>query len=197
MSRRSTPNVVPASVCSRDLANITDLLRVPGLPRVVCQLSPSGRISLVRWGANAALGALSLLLAVGCVVDLSVGDGVRVACTADTECPGGRRCGARGWCIAADEEEDVAPPQLVAVEAADPETVVVTFNEPIAQHTLLAVESYEIVPALEVAGVLPDEQSVTVLTTTQTLGTSYTLTIRGVADVVGNVVSDPGLIGAF
>ncbi len=107
-----------------------------------------------------------------------------------------------GTTIAFTFEADTTPPELIAAQATDATTVVVTFNEPV---TGCDVTRYEIdhgigQPATIVC--LPDPSSERTLLLGQPLqaGLTYTVTARNVPDGAGNVqpeTSTPFFFGDF
>ncbi len=143
-----------------------------------------------RWG-------WVLLAALGCGVGLEVDEGAAIACERDADCPEDWRCGARGLCIAPGGHEDLAPPRIVTAEASGSSAVVITFNEPIAAASAGAPASYSITPALPIAGVTVEAQSVRLFTGEHSLGVVYDLVVRDVRDLAGNEVAASGLVTTF
>jgi hypothetical protein len=83
------------------------------------------------------------------------------------------------------------PPTLTLVEGA-PDQVAITFSKPVTAATAGAITNYALSGGLTVLSATPNvanTRQVTLATTPQTRGTSYTLTVNGVADEAGNPIA--------
>ncbi len=87
---------------------------------------------------------------------------------------------------------DTTPPAVASATAMKDNMVSVKFNEQVDTVTAAAYANYTISPSLTVVGatLLADGQTVEVTTSTQTLGTVYTLTASNVKDLSGNIIND-------
>ena len=85
----------------------------------------------------------------------------------------------------------VAPPTLTSVEGA-PNQVVVTFSKPVASATAGVATNYTLSGGLTVLSATPNplnSRKVTLATSAQSRGTTYTLTVSRVTDETGNPVA--------
>lgn len=87
---------------------------------------------------------------------------------------------------------DTTPPTVSSVTPVTDKTLNVVFSEPVDSVTAQTTANYSIAPGLVVASAaLQADQKTVLLTTTtsQTKGTSYTVTVTGVNDIHNNVIS--------
>lgn len=92
-------------------------------------------------------------------------------------------------------EPDVTPPSIVSVSASDPNLVDVIFSEPVDPITAGSPANYSIDGGIgqpAVADVAPEGEPERVqlfLSNPLTANSSYTLTVSGIQDIVGNVLA--------
>ncbi len=86
---------------------------------------------------------------------------------------------------------DTTPPVVVSAVSLDSTTVDIAFSEQIERMAAESPVNYAITPELAVNGavLLPDGKTVRLTTAPQMWGTQYTLTVTGVSDVSGNIIS--------
>lgn len=94
---------------------------------------------------------------------------------------------------------DTTAPKALSASSSDETTVVVVFDEGMDRTTAETASNYKISPALTITkGVLSsDKKSVTLTTSSQSIGKSYTVTISGVKDLAGNVLSSANSTATF
>jgi hypothetical protein len=86
---------------------------------------------------------------------------------------------------------DITPPSIVSVSGT-PNKVIVQFSEPVDTTTAGNIANYQLGGGLVVQSASPDAADptrVTLTTSSQALGTQYTLTVTGVKDLFGNVIA--------
>ncbi|MCL4439238.1 MAG: Ig-like domain-containing protein [Firmicutes bacterium] len=86
---------------------------------------------------------------------------------------------------------DTTPPQVVSTTVVNDTTVNLLFNEQVDSTTAQTAASYTVSPALAVNGAVlqADGKTVQLTTAVQTWQTVYTVTVAGVKDTSGNVIT--------
>ncbi len=148
---------------------------------------------------RARTALLLLLVSVACKPALSVPEAAQIHCTSDHDCPSGLVCQKTLARCVSKLLADSEPPQLVSAVAANPESVVLTFSEPISSESAEMLESYVIAPPLAVDSVAlaADGQTVVLAVQAQQDKTSYVVTVEGIRDLAQNVISAPNNQATF
>jgi len=86
---------------------------------------------------------------------------------------------------------DTSPPEVTSATPVDDTTVDVLFNEPVDSASAQTLTNYSFSPALSVnsAVLQADGQTLRLSTAKQAFNTLYTVTVTGVADLGGNIIS--------
>jgi lamin tail-like protein/Big-like domain-containing protein len=84
--------------------------------------------------------------------------------------------------------DDETPPVVSSAAAISETSVEINFNEPLDQTSSETLSNYQIVPALTITSAVLSGNKVTLTTSQQTAGESYTITINNVEDLAGNVI---------
>lgn len=89
---------------------------------------------------------------------------------------------------------DLSPPEILSVDVTGPQTVGVIFSEPVSEVTANDPGHYSLQPGIAVTAALrdaadPARVNLTLASNLQN-GTTYTLTVNGVEDLVGNATVD-------
>jgi len=88
---------------------------------------------------------------------------------------------------------DAIPPQLISVVSEDPESLLLSFDEPILLQTLIKLDNYSIEPELAILNietVNEQHQLIRLNTVTQIPQQAYILTVRHLTDRYHNLI-DP------
>ena len=87
--------------------------------------------------------------------------------------------------------EDVTPPQLVSASASSTTEVLLSFNEALDPENISNTANYSISGlTVESALLAENAMGITLTTSTQTTGESYTVIVSNVEDIAGNIIAD-------